>query len=142
MYADDTKMYNSIEPEDKQHKLQDDLDNPVDWADTWQFCLNADKCKVLHLGRQNRHHKYKMRKYGSNESVELHSTELEKDLGVNVDTSLKFSQHVEIQVNKANRLLGLVRRSFVYLDSQTMKMLFIAIVLPHLKFGYVAWSPF
>jgi len=30
----------------------------------------------------------------------------------------------------------------VYLDSQTMKMLFIAIVRPHLEFGNVAWSPF
>ena len=68
---------------------------------------------------------YKLRKHGSNKSVGLQSTELEKDLGVNVDTSLKFSQYVEIQVNKANRLvLGLVRRSFVYRDSQTMKMLF------------------
>ena len=29
MYADDTKVYNSLEAEDKQHKLQDDLDNLV-----------------------------------------------------------------------------------------------------------------
>ena len=34
IYADDTKVYNSIEAEDKHHKLQDDLDNLVDWADT------------------------------------------------------------------------------------------------------------
>ena len=72
----------------------------------------------------------------------MQSTELEKDLSVNVDTSLKFSQHVEIQVNKASRLSGLVRKSFVYRDSQTMKMLFIAIVRPHLEFGKVAWFPF
>ena len=65
----------------------------------------------------------------------------EKDLGVNVDTSLKFSQHVEIQVNKANKLLGLIRRSFEYLDVDTMKRLFIAIVRPHLEFANVAWSP-
>ena len=118
MYSDDTKGYNSVEAEDKQHKLQDDLYNLVDWADTWQLRFNADKCEVLHLGRQNRHHKYKMRKHGRNKSVELQSTELKKDLGVNVDTSLKCTQHVEIQVNKASSLLGLIRRSFVYLDSQ------------------------
>ena len=35
MYADDTKVYKSVEAEDKQHNLQEDLDNPVDWADTW-----------------------------------------------------------------------------------------------------------
>ena len=37
MYSDDTKVYNSVEAEDKHHKLQDDFDNLVDWADTWQL---------------------------------------------------------------------------------------------------------
>ena len=75
-----------------------------------------------------------MQNHGSNKSVKLQSRELAKDLGVSVDTSLTFLKHFEIQVNKANMLLGLVRRSFVYLDSQTMKMLFITIVQPHLEF--------
>jgi len=102
MYADDTKMYNSVETDAKQQRLQSDLDNLVDWADTWQLNFNADKCKVLHLGRQNRHYKYNMRKHGSTERIELKATELEKDLGVNVDSSMKSSSHVEIRVNKAN----------------------------------------
>ena len=40
--------------------------------------------------------------------------ELEKDLGVNVDLELKFSKHIEIQVNKANKILGLIRGSYEY----------------------------
>jgi hypothetical protein len=36
---------------------------------------------------------------------------MEKDLGVNVDNELKFSKHIEAQVNKDNQRLGLIIRS-------------------------------
>ena len=39
-----------------------------------------------------------------NTRVELESCQLEKDLGVNVDADLKFRDHVDTQVGKANRL--------------------------------------
>ena len=38
--------------------------------------------------------------------------ELEKDLGVNLDPELKFFKHTEIQVDKANRILTLIHRSY------------------------------
>ena len=55
--------------------------------------------------------------------VDLETTVLEKDLGVNVDPELKFSQHIERQVNKANKILGMIRRSYEFIDSYTMKRL-------------------
>ena len=82
-----------------------------------------------------------MRRHGSDERVNLTKTELERDLGVNIDNELKFSEHVEIQVNKANRLLGLIRRSYEHLDSESLKLLFIALVRPHLEFANSVWSP-
>ena len=82
-----------------------------------------------------------MKKRGSNEVIKLHETKLEKDLGVFTDNELKFSTHVEKQVNKGNQLLGLIRRSFQFLDGDTMKLLFVAIVRPHLEFGNAAWAP-
>jgi len=65
----------------------------------------------------------------------------EKDLGVLVDIDLKFSLHVEKQVNKANRILGMIRRSYVYLDAGVMRLLFCSLVRPHLEFANVVWSP-
>ena len=46
----------------------------------------------------------------------LKKTIREKDLGVNVDNKLRFSNHTEIQVNKANRILHLIKRSYDILD--------------------------
>ena len=58
-----------------------------------------------------------------------------------MDAELKFSQHIEMQVAKSNRILGLIRRSHQFLDGVSMKQLFTALVRPHLKFANVAWSP-
>lgn len=141
MYADDTKVYRQVVTDEDREKLQKDLDELVKWADKWQLRFNAEKCKVLHLGSKNSNFQYSMKKHGSDENVTLEATSLEKDLGVNVDQELKFSKHTEIQVNKANRILGLVRRSYEYLDCESMKHLFCALVRPHLEFSNVAWAP-
>jgi hypothetical protein len=66
---------------------------------------------------------------------------MEKDLGVNIDNELQFSKHIEGQVNKANKRLGLIRRSFEFLNARAMKQLFVAVVRPILEFGNVVWSP-
>ena len=57
----------------------------------------------------------------------------EKDLGILMDSELKFSKHVEEQV-----LIGLIRRYDQY--KERMKLLFTALVRPHLEFRNV-WVP-
>ena len=54
---------------------------------------------------------------------------------------MKFSKHIEGQVNKANKRLGLIRRSFEFLEAEAMKQLFVAVVRPNLEFLNVVWSP-
>jgi hypothetical protein len=41
----------------------------------------------------------------------LKSVKFEKDLGVTFDRNLKFSSNIRIQVNKANRIIGQLRRT-------------------------------
>ena len=71
----------------------------------------------MHLGKSQDGFKYTMTK--DDHPIELEITTLEKDLGVHVDPSLTFSAHCEQQVNKANRLLGLIRRSYTYIDGDS-----------------------
>ena len=58
-----------------------------------------------------------------------------------VDSDLSFKTHIGEQVSKANRQLGLVRRTFDYLDGPMMKQLFPAVVRPHLEYGASIWRP-
>ena len=135
MYTDDTKVYGEADSEGDINKLQSDLDSLADWAGTWQLKFNADKFR-------QRKSEGKMRKHGSEEKIDLLETTLEKDIGVHMDPELRFLQHLERQVNKAYRLLGLIRRSFDYLDCDAMKLLFAALVRPHLEFGNCVWAPY
>ena len=62
-------------------------------------------------------------------------------LGVTIDNELKFHRHISNAVNKASRLLGLVKATFTWLDEITVPRLFTAMVRPHLEYGNVIWSP-
>jgi hypothetical protein len=45
-------------------------------------------------------------------------------------------------VNKANSIMGLIRRTYTYLDEQNFKYLFQALVRPHIEYAEAVWSPF
>ena len=139
MFADDTKIFSSVNDRESQTQLQRDLEALQDWSGRWQLRFNAGKCKTMHLGRNNSEFEYRMRD-GAAEVV-LEKTVCERDLGVHVDPSLKFTQHCEKIVSKANRLVGLIRRSFDYIDCQMFSSLFKGLVRPHLEYGNTVWSP-
>ena len=80
MYADDTKMFSDSDNLELRQRLQNDLDNLVTWADTWQLRFNADKCHSVHLGFNNQKQEYSMRRHGTDERVVLNQSKVEKDL--------------------------------------------------------------
>ena len=65
----------------------------------------------------------------------------EKDLGVVFDGQLRFDKHIHLFTAKANRMLGLVKRAFPYMDADTFTKLFKSLVRPHLEYGNAIWHP-
>ncbi len=137
MYADDTKMFRRVDIEGETERLQQDLDKLGEWSERWQLRFNVEKCKIMHIGgSRNGAAGYKM------SGMELKETLEEKDLGVWVDNTIKSTCHVNHAVSKANQILGLIRRTFTYLDTALMKQLFTSIVRPHLEYANVVWQPY
>jgi hypothetical protein len=68
-------------------------------------------------------------------SSALESVESEKDIGVTIDSKLNFEKHIQTQVNKANQIVGIIRRSFKYLDFKTFCLLFKSLVRPILEYA-------
>ena len=64
-----------------------------------------------------------------------------KDLGVIVDSKLTFSSHIVNQAKKANSLMGLIRRSYNFLDIVSFKYLFVSLIRPHLEYCVTVWYP-
>ena len=74
--------------------------------------------------------------------VKLEQSDGEKDIGVLVYETLSFNKHIQNQVNKANSIMGLIRRTYTHLDEQSFKYLFQALVRPHIEYAEAVWSPF
>ena len=73
--------------------------------------FNVDKCKVMHIGKDNPRFEYEMSDNNGNIKV-LKSVDCEKNLGVYLQDNLKFDKHISLTVNRANRLIGLIKRAF------------------------------
>lgn len=134
-FADDTKMAKRIRSNEDANRFQLDIDNLCKWAEQWAMKFNEEKCKVMHVGRSNPGFVYYMN------GVELSVTEEERDLGVWTESSLKPSLQCTKAASNANRLLGLILKSFHYRTKQTLIPLYKSLVRPKLEFGVAAWNP-
>ena len=81
--------------------------------------FNIDKCKMMHFGKDNPNFEYEM---SDNQGVtkNLTSVEYEKDLGKHFQDNLKFDRHISLTVNIANRLVGLIKHAFSFLNKETL----------------------
>ena len=138
MFADDTKLFKHITGEADVLDLQADVTELEKWSDTWLLRFHPDKCKVLTLGQfENIFFAYP---YKLNNVILEHVDE-EKDLGVTIDSELSFEAHMDDKINKANGILGLIRRTFTYLDKDILLTLYKALVRPHLEYANTLWKP-
>ena len=85
-----TKSYDKIENTEDQVKLQNSIDNLVKWSHDWLLGFNCDKCKCLHLGKNNKKCQYTIQQ--NNKTTLLGETTCEKDLGINIDPDLNFEK--------------------------------------------------
>jgi len=135
MFADDTKCLRVTSALSDCLKFQDEINELYDWSQEWKMDFNAEKCKVLHFGHNNRQFPYRMN------GKLLEKSEQEKDLGITVNRDGKFKTHVDKMTNKANRSVGMIKRSFVTRNPETLKKLFTTYINPILNYGSEVWNP-
>ena len=144
LFADDTKVFARNDDKCSIEMLQEDLNRLQQWSTDWQLKFHPDKCSVLRLGNPKVEAVYHMEgknARGEKCTVELEVSDVERDLGVIVDSKLSFKQHVAQATLKANRILGVIRRSFDHLTPATFVQLYKSLVRPILEYGHSVWQP-
>ncbi|CAF0732558.1 unnamed protein product [Brachionus calyciflorus] len=66
----------------------------------------------------------------------------EKDLGIFIKHDMKWDVQVRNSTSKANRILGMIKKTFKYLDIHNTSLLYKALVRPHLEYAISSWSPY
>jgi ribonuclease P/MRP protein subunit RPP40 len=128
--------------------------------------FNPSKCKVMHIGQEklakfpnstrqtieNSGPKKKKAKRTpkeymiydshSNTTIPLSKTDQERDLGITMTSDMKWHTQIKLAVNKANKAMGLLKRTFKNWDIRSFKTLYCSTVRPHLEYASTAWSPY
>ncbi|CAB4009616.1 Hypothetical predicted protein [Paramuricea clavata] len=132
LYADDTKLYKAIRSRQECDLLQESLSHADDWSKQSNIDFIASKCKVLTISRRKSQTETKYH-LGSTELVRVDS---DVDLGITVTRKLSWNQHITQIVSKANKMLGLLRRTCPLLtDRVARRTLYLSLVKSQLGYA-------
>ena len=141
-FADDLKLCVShprVTDSLVNSQLQNDLDLLVERSQSWNLRLNPSKCVVIRFGSRVR------AADGVNSGYRLNGEPLKlvkshRDLGVWVDSSLKFHTHVTEVVRKSSGLANQILRSTICRSREFLVTVFLSHIRPIIDYCSPVWN--
>ena len=99
--------------------------------------FNPDKCEVMSIT----HRKDKTKPIYTL-GGQFRSVRNTKDLGVTISSDMSWGMHVFAMVNKADMVLGIIKRSIGTNSQDASSQLYKSLVRPILEYVAPVWSPY
>ena len=118
--------------------FQSDLDNLYLWSQQNLMDFNVKKCKLMRITKM----KWSLHSNLWIDNHILEETFKFSDLSLFTSNKLSWNAHVDKITSKANKFLGLVKRTCKGMkDITALRTLFCALVRSQLEYCTVVWSP-
>ena len=109
-FADDAKLYSEIKNYADLENFQENLDRLSNWAKPWQLDISIKKCCTMDITTKSN---LNINFCNTVNNVEIDSINQIRDLGVIVDSKLKFTAHIAKIVSTARQRTALLFRAFL-----------------------------
>ena len=136
-YANDLKLYTTLQTDDDYDALHRGLTELEKWFAVWQLHIAVRKCSVLPIGLRDTSAKRCLRLLGNTLPV----SNIVNDLEIVIDSQLKFSCQVNAMVAKAHSRACLIHKSFLCKNQKILTKDFITYVRPLVEYASCIWSP-
>lgn len=139
IYADDTTVYNSSDNiNDLFSNMSKNLDRLNEWATANQLLINTKKTKSMLFKYSKKFTLNKINLKLGNFDIEI--VETFKLLGVIIDHSLTFKDHINNISKKINKNLGVINRLKFYLTKSTILTLYYSLIFPYIFYCNIIWG--
>lgn len=137
-YADDLKLFASVNGQDDCGNLQECLHILQAWCIKNMLYLNIEKCNVVSY--------YRVKQpilFGYNiEGCILNRLSEFRDLGVIFDSRVTFVPHIRYISSATTKTLGFIIRNCKHFSNEfTLKLLYFTFVRSKLEYGAIIWNP-
>ena len=128
LFADESKVYRIICDGNDEKQLQCDLNKLQKWSENWHL-------RVSHA-RDHTSYPYKLT------GCTLQSVTETVDLGVSLTSNLSWNTQTQKVVNKANKIVGFLKKNVGPGNKEVFSRLYKALVIPILEYAVPLWSPY
>jgi hypothetical protein len=138
LFADDTKIFRIIKGEDDKEILQDDFTKLEEWSGKWLLKFHPEKCKHMKISKSKNEETNTYKLLGQ----DIETVTQEKYIGVIIDSELTFENHLCEKVKKATSIFAAMRRTFKYLDTKSILVIYNTLVRTHLDYASSVSAPY
>ena len=141
LFADDTSLFSVVNDiNTSASDLNEDLEKIGNWSFKWKMNFNPDPNKQAQEIICSRKKTASLHPVVYFDNKPVKSSQIQKHLGMILDSNLSYEHHIKSILNKVNKTIGLLRKFQLILPRHSLITIYKTFIRPHLDYGDVIYD--